>query len=209
MKDKVFLAIVLESVLAAICINNPEKLRDVCYSLIRCIRTVRRLTNAINADDAWLPTTDAERATVSLQRADTAGAVTLQQSVAARFPTENPTISTATAATARFIELPFPRRPAVATETATTNAHFTLHKQSVSGELSTYANVSAAASAATATAAAATTSGLDHVPDIGQPECDTSLYTACPNRPELSIEWQSTGVSSIIQSRLLPYKQIN
>jgi len=167
--------------------------------LIKPIRTVRRFTNAINANDAWLSSIDAEWTTISLQRADTAGTVTLQQSVAARFPAENSTVPATN--TARDVE--FPKRFTISTETATTNTYLTLHKQSVSGKLSTYANVSAAASATTTTTAAAATaaaSGLDHVPDIGQPERDTSLYTACPDRPELSVEWESTGVLSIIQS---------
>lgn len=155
------------------------------------VRTVRRLTDAVDADDARLPPVDAERTAVSLQRADTAGAITLQQPVATRFPAEDPTIP-ATAA-ARAAEFPLPEHPTVS---EATNAH-SLHKQSVPGELSAYANVSAAAAATeaatAAAAAAATASGLDYVPDIGQPERVTPLHTACPDRPELSVERQSTG----------------
>ena len=125
--------------------------------------TVRRFTYAINANDAWLSTTDSKWAAL-LQRTDTTSAIALYQPIATSFPTEASTVPTTSTEPHRVTEHAFAKCSAnTATTEATTNAH-PLHEQTVSGELSAYANLSAAAP--TATTATTATSGLYYVPDI-------------------------------------------
>lgn len=159
------------------------------YESVTIFETVCRFTYALNANDAWLSTIDAKRTAV-LQRTNSPSAIALHQPIAACFPTKAATVSTSSAKPYRVAEHAFPKCSANATTEATTNAH-PLYEQSVSRELSAYANLSAAAP--TATTATAATSGLYHVPDIIQPKHNTSLFAAHANRPNFSIEWKSTG----------------
>lgn len=120
--------------------------------------TVRRFTYALNANDAWLSAIDSKWAAL-LQRTNTSSAIALDQPIATSFPTKASTVSATSIEPHRVTEHAFPKCSANTTE-ATTNAH-PLHEQSVSGELSAYANLSAAAPTATTA-----TSGLYYVPDI-------------------------------------------
>lgn len=137
-----------------------------------------------------MSTVDTKRATVSLQRTNSTGTVALHQSIAARFPTKVATVS-ATTCSHRVTEFSFSECSADAAE-ATTSAH-PFHEQSVPGELSAYANLSAAAPAATTAAAAAATSGLYNVPDVVKSKRNTSLHAAHSDRPNVSTQWKPAG----------------
>ena len=157
----------------------------------REFETVRRFTDALDTDDARLSTVDAKRTTISLQRTDPTGTVALHQSISASFPTKDATVSTTAADTHRITELSFSKCSADTTAEAATNAH-SLHEQSVSGDLSAYADLSTAAPAAT------TATGLYNVPDVIEPKHNTSLLAAHADRPKFSLERKSAGTNEVL-----------